>query len=94
MADLTLTAIYDGKEAGMDARRVLKLARDTLKLLNAIACGVTKKRRATQKWEVNIYSLSDRAVVEFSARRDGKRPSVGLEELHEIINQAKEQPGS
>ena len=90
MADLTLTAIYDGKEAGMDAPKVLKMAQHTLKLLRAIERGVTKKRRATQRWDVNIYSLSDRAVVEFTARRDGERPSVGLEELHEIVNRAKE----
>ena len=89
MADLTLTAIYDGKEAGMDAPKVLKMARHTLELLRAVERGVTKKRRATQKWDVNIYSLSDRAVVEFTARRNGERPSVSLEALHEIVTRAK-----
>ena len=84
MSDLTLTIVYDGDERGFDARKVLKMARSTLELLRAIERSITKKRRARARWDVNIYSLLDRAVVEFTARRSVKRDSFDLEVLRTI----------
>lgn len=67
-ADMTMTLIYDKSKPiqKVGARRVLETAEHGLRILNAAEKGLTGKR-AQIVWRVNIYSFSDRAVVEFSA---------------------------
>ena len=91
MSDLTLTIVYDAEERSFDAVKVLKMARSTLDLLKAIERGITKKRYARVKWDVNIYSLSDRAVAEFTARRNGKADRFDFGALRELAKRALEE---
>ena len=88
MSDITMTVKYDDEAAGFDARKVLKIARATLDLLGAVERGITKKRYAQQRWDVNIYSLSDRAVVEFTHRRKGKHDRFDLEAVRAAMKEA------
>ena len=69
MADLVITVDYDKETPAMDAVKVLKFAKDNLALLRELDKELNKVRRPKVKWSVNIYSLSDRAVIEFTAIR-------------------------
>ena len=92
MSDITMIVEYDDEQAGFDARKVLKMARATLDLLGAIERDRTKKRYARVRWDVNIYSLSDRAVVEFTHRRDGKPDLFDLEAMRAAMKETKPKP--
>ncbi|KKN20469.1 hypothetical protein LCGC14_0935500 [marine sediment metagenome] len=70
MADLTVTLEYDEGVTSLDATKVLFAARSAHNLLKAVERAMTKKRRASLLWEINIYSLFGRAVIEFSCRGD------------------------
>ncbi len=64
---LTVVIEYDKETPRMDGRKVLRAAKDSLALLHAIDREMRKgKRRKAVRWDVNIYSFSDRAVIEFS----------------------------
>jgi len=46
------------------AAHTLKVASAMLKLLNALDCDLSGKRKPLFVWDVNIYSFNDRAVIE------------------------------
>jgi hypothetical protein len=68
MADLTMTIEYDEETPRNGAVAVLKFASLTLKALRSIDRNMAKEQGRKERvvWDVNIYSLSDRAVVEFT----------------------------
>ena len=74
-ACLTLTLIYDDKPPiyKPGAQHTLKVSMAALKLLRACEREITKKTPKI-RWDVNVYSLADRAVMEFSAFDDLARP--------------------
>ena len=66
MNDLTITVVaHEGELLGAD--KVLKLACASLDLLRSIEREMSGKRAALV-WTVEIYMLSDRAVIGFSSR--------------------------
>ena len=88
---LTITIVYDGetpypKRSG--ARMVLKAATDTLKILGEIEKGLNKTKRTKIKWDVHIFSLSDRAVIEFFPIDLRVAESAKLDEISELIGTA------
>ena len=62
--DLAMTVQYD--EGRVEAKKILKMARAMLALLDELEKGMNKTKRARLTWDVNIYSLLDRAVIEFT----------------------------
>jgi hypothetical protein len=70
-AELTMTLIYDDKKPiqKRSAKGTLGAANDGLRLLRACERQLTGKAPKVS-WSVNIYSLSDRAVIEFGGRSD------------------------
>jgi len=86
MAQLTMTLIYDDKPPiqAKGARRTLRAANAVLRLLRACEREITSKPPKIV-WEVNIYSLDDRAVIEFATHVDAKevaeRALLGIQEL-------------
>ncbi len=89
MAELVMTVKFDETHKA-DGRVVLKVAKHTIELLRALERNITGKRRATQLWDINIYTHTDCAVVEFTARRNGKALAFDLEDARELL--AKAQP--
>lgn len=83
--DLRLTINYDPVppvyKRGADT--TLKLAGHVLRLLAALERGLDEKAPRII-WDVNIYSLDDRAVIEFSAVGDRKHGRTLLTKLQAI----------
>ena len=68
MADLTMTLHYDKTPPiqSRGAATTLRAASSMLKLVTAIDRSVNKGKKRVL-WDVNIYSFSDHAVIEFTA---------------------------
>lgn len=82
MALLTMTVIYDKKPPiyKPGAAHTLKVAKTMLALLNSIEKSLTGKRAKT-RWAVNIYSLTDRAVIEFDTARIQRPGAVDINKM-------------
>lgn len=82
MALLTMTVIYDDKPPiyKPGAAHTLKAAKTMLALLNSIEKSLTGKRAKTH-WALNIYSLTDRAVIEFDTARVQQPGAVDIDKM-------------
>jgi len=71
--DLSMTLLYDDKPPRMTrgAETILRATKNVLTTLREIEKAQSGKR-ARIVWDINVYSFSDRAVIEFTAVGDRK----------------------
>jgi hypothetical protein len=92
MALLTMTVIDDDKPPiyKPGAAHTLKAAKMMLTLLNSIEKSLTGKRAKT-RWALNIYSLTDRAVIEFDTARIQRPGAVDINEMLTLFEEKQRQ---
>lgn len=67
MPDVGFTMIHRDGVRALPPETVLKAAKLNLTLLKEIEKSVMNRKRAKILWQINIYTLIDRTVLEFTA---------------------------